>query len=382
MMLKRKITHRDGSGSSIPRRGSRAGSSVFAVLAGVAVVCAGTTAAALAGGHASSDASSNQCQVLPAPTSTATTPPVTPGGGDSSGSGSSPSQSANSTPPSSNPTEICIDVTSSNSSVHVGDDAYYSISVYPQGGTVGDVTVQILLPPGQSTPGLPEPVFNVCGRGDGTQVCTIGTMHDNQATQLQAEVAVPSKDTGGTTVTLAATATAAAPGANSTGQVTGSATVDVDKVSTSSGGGHKGGGSGKKTGGSGSGKKGGSGGGSSGSGNNGSGGNSTTSDTQPFDNLPPLVGSGDGTSNPGSGDSSNLFPTINPSSGSPGSGNGSHAGKAAHKPYKATTVADILPLNSGQISGQVAGLIVLALGILLVFARITLRKPRSSQGKD
>lgn len=45
-------------------------------------------------------------------------------------------------------------------------------------------------------------------------------------------------------------------------------------------------------------------------------------------------------------------------------------------------MADVLPLNPGQLSAQVAGLIVLGLGIILVFARISLRKPRSSESKD
>jgi hypothetical protein len=53
-----------------------------------------------------------------------------------------------------------------------------------------------------------------------------------------------------------------------------------------------------------------------------------------------------------------------------------------HAPYRATSVADILPLNSGQLSGQAAGLIVLGIGIILFFARISLRKPKASQHKE
>jgi hypothetical protein len=41
-----------------------------------------------------------------------------------------------------------------------------------------------------------------------------------------------------------------------------------------------------------------------------------------------------------------------------------------------------LPLNSGQLSGQAAGLIVLGIGIILVFARISLRRARPAEGKD
>jgi hypothetical protein len=368
MMLKRKIIPRDGSGSGIPQRGNRAGSSVFAVFAGVAVVCAGTTAAALAGSHASVSNSGNQCQVLPSAPSTSPTPPISSSGASSTGTGSSPTTGTNSSAPSVTPTEICVNVGVATPSVHPGETAEYTISVFPEGGIAQDVTVQISLPAGQSTPGLPSPTFNVCGNGDGTQTCTIGAMHNNQTSQLEAEVAVPSKSSSGGTVILAATATAAAPKATSTGSATGSATVSVvaaPSTSSSSGGGHNGGGH------SGSGGHNGSGSG----GNSGSNGGGTNADSQPFDNLPPLT-TGDGST---SGDSSNLFPTINPSSGAAGTGSGAHA--KAHKPYKATTVADVLPLNTGQISGQVAGLIVLGLGIILVFARISLRKPRS-EGKQ
>ena len=347
-------------------------------------MCAGTTAAALAGSHASmSDSTGTQCQVLPsAPSSAPSTP--NPGGAESTGPGSSPG-GASSTPPSANPTQICVAVTAMTASVHPGDTAQYSITVTSENGTSGDVTVQISLPPGQTTPGLPDPEFNICDKGDGSQVCTLPTLHAGQSNQSEAELTVPSKAASGDTVTLAAKVTAAAPGADSTGSATGSATASVVATSSTSpggGGGHTGGGgsgSHHHTGGSGSG---GSGSGGSGSGGSGNSGGSTTSDTQPFDTLPPLLGSGTGTgtsSTSGGGDSSNLFPTIGPSSSSPSPGT---QGKSSHKPYKATTVADILPLNTGQISGQLAGLIVLALGIVLVFARISLRKPRSSDSKE
>jgi hypothetical protein len=95
----------------------------------------------------------------------------------------------------------------------------------------------------------------------------------------------------------------------------------------------------------------------------------------------PLPGTGNGTGTSGQ-NPSGLFPTIEPSSGTPGTGGTPGSGIKTHKPYRASTVADILPLNSGQLSGQAAGLIVLGIGIILVFARISLHKPRSTEGKD
>jgi hypothetical protein len=40
-------------------------------------------------------------------------------------------------------------------------------------------------------------------------------------------------------------------------------------------------------------------------------------------------------------------------------------------------VADILPLNSRQLGSQVAGLVVLGLGIIIALARVSLRKPKT-----
>jgi hypothetical protein len=71
-----------------------------------------------------------------------------------------------------------------------------------------------------------------------------------------------------------------------------------------------------------------------------------------------------------------LFPTINPSSGASTAPGGAHGGKAAHTPYHPRTVADILPLNHSQLGSQVAGLIVLALGVIIAIARVSLRRPR------
>jgi hypothetical protein len=268
-----------------------------------------------------------------------------------------------------------VSVEAASASVHPGQPALYKISVSPSDGAAGDVTVQISSLSGNSSPALPAPTFTYCGNGDGTQSCALGSMNENQASQLQAQISVPSSAAAGDTVTLVAKVTAAAKGATATGSITGSAVVDVTAVpptptptpthtSSSSGGHHSGSGS---------------------SGDNGSGSDSNTSgssaDTSPLSNLPPLVNSG----NPGSDTTGTspggLFPTIGPSSGTPGSGGTSHGSKAA-RPYKATTVADVLPLNPGQLSTQIAGLIVLALGIMLVFARISVRKPRSSEGKQ
>jgi hypothetical protein len=352
------------------------------VLAGAAMVCTGATAAVLAGSHASAVAStSSQCQTLPAaPSSPAPNPSQTATAGPK-GSGSTVPVSST---PDSTPTELCVTVSAQASSVNSGQAAYYNISVNPKGNTADDVTVQISSFAGDSSPAVSAPDFTVCGSGDGSQVCTLGTMHTGQSTQLQARVAIPGSAPSGDTITLSAKVSGAAPGASSSGSVTGSASTSAiaptpTKTHTSSptptptrshhsgSGHHHSGGSGNSSG--------------SGNGNgNGTGTDSSgsTGNTDPLAGLPPLDTSG---SSPlGSSDPGGLFPTINPSSGAtPSTG---ATGSKSQGPYKATTVADVLPLNSGQLSTQIAGLVVLALGIILVFARITLRKPKNSENKS
>lgn len=388
MMLKREFTSQEGSPPVTRTHGDRAGSSVLAVLAGVAMVCTGATAAALAGSHAVAAAStSSQCALLPTAPSSPSPSPTPTASARSKGS-SAPSISST---PNAAATTLCVTVAPQASSVNSGQDAYYSITVEPKGGAAKRVTVQITAKASHSSPAAPAPAFNVCGSGDRSQTCTLGTMSASQTTELQAKIAIPGSAPTGDTFTLSATVTGAAPHATKTGSVTGSAsssalapTPTPTKTHTSSpprthhhhsgSGHHSGNGSG----------------GNSGSGLNpdpGLGSNGlpgTTGNTNPLAGLPPLSTSGGsnpllGTSSPG--DAGGLFPTISPSSGATAPPAASVGSSKSQRPYKASTVADVLPLNQSQLSAQVAGLIVLGIGIILVFARISLRKPKGSESK-
>src|SRR5579872_2672392 len=164
MMLKRELISRDGSSPGVPRRGNRVGSSAFAVFAGVAVVCAGTTAAALAGAHGSAIAAAgNQCSPLPQASSAppGPTPTVSAGGGSAvsaSVAASASTMPGGSTAPS---VQICENVSATTASVHPGAQALYTISVSPQSGEATDVTVQISSLPSS----MPAPKFTICGKG-------------------------------------------------------------------------------------------------------------------------------------------------------------------------------------------------------------------------
>jgi len=288
-----------------------------------------------------------------------------------------------------------VTVTAAASTVQPGHPAQYTIKVQPTGGAATDVTVQVSVSPGS----FPAPAFSVCGSGDGTQTCTLGAMQANNTTELQAQDAVPSNASSGSAVTLTAKVTGVAKGATTQGSVSEIASVSVVAAPShttppptkttgptsppghhNKSGGGGGGGSGGGSGGSGSGH-----GSNSGSGvgtNLGNGlGNGlgtklgfTPGNFSPTGNLDPLSG----LTGTGSGaDPSSLFPTISPSPGPSGTGGSPPTASGGRAPYHPTSVADVLPLNKGQIGGQVAGLAALALGIIIAVVRMSVRKPRT-----
>jgi len=214
-------------------------------------------------------------------------------------------------------------------------------------------------------------------------------MHSGQSSQMQGQIAIPSSAATGTTYTLSAKVSGAAPGATAAGSVTGSASTSAvaPKPSSSpppsstppSGHHHSGSGTTHHSGnGSGTGTGTGSG---SGTGTDTSSG--STQNTDPLAGLPPLTTSG-GTSPLGvsTSDPGGLFPTISPSPGATPTPGTTSTESKSKQPYKASTVADVVPLNHGLLNAQVAGLIVLGLGIALVFARISLRKPKGTESKS
>jgi hypothetical protein len=252
-------------------------------------------------------------------------------------------------------------------SVEVGHDAQFQVTVWPLGGEAEGITVQV----SSSTDSLPAATFTTCGDGDGSATCTVGDLNANQSTQLDAQISVPSDASTSAAATLAAEVTGTATGATTSGSVSSAAQTSLTKPPPPPTKHHSGG--------SGSGGSGGSGSGS-GSGNDnsdlgsglgtgtGTGTGDTTPETEPTLSNP----SGNGSV----GDPSGLFPTINP-----GAKKGSHS-KALSGPYKPSTVADVLPLNTSQVGSQVAGLVVLAIGIIIAIARVSLRKPKPTTGKD
>ncbi len=98
--------------------------------------------------------------------------------------------------------------------------------------------------------------------------------------------------------------------------------------------------------------------------------------TLPPTNLAPISGTGSS-----QGNASNLFPTVTPTPSSPSS-----LGLPSVKPKRAsvrvTDAADTVPLDPRLIGGQLAGLAVLAGGIAIAIARLSLRTPKPQDDKS
>ena len=354
MMLKRELTPQDNSRPDGPRRRTRTGTAVFAAVAAVAMLGVGTAAAALAGVAGRSAAPTGTCHPLPAPPYT---PPPSP----------SPSASPTATSTGSmTVTQLCTSVQAVSGSVQAGHTATFLVNVWATGGPANNVSVQIADQPSS----FGTAAFSVCGSGSGTGTCTLGTVPVNQTVAMQAQVAVPSKSSAGTGA-LPDTATGTATGASTSGSVSSSASYTVTAAPPPSspppphksghGHGHSSGGS--HSGGSGSG---------SGSGSQ-VGTNAGLDHIAGLGGLLPLINSNVGSGSVTGANPGNLFPTISPSSGAPGSGPASRS----HGPYRPRNVADVLPLNSSQINSQIIGLVVLGIGVVIAVARVSLRKPRA-----
>jgi hypothetical protein len=268
--------------------------------------------------------------------------------------------------------------------------AAYKIAVWQRGGTPADMTVQITAGSSQSPSGLPQPAFTACPEGIGTQTCALGTVNADQFTRLRAQVRVPGSVKPGGTVTLSATVIRAVwklhpvstvATATATTQVMAAHPVPPSPMpsgSPSPGGGHPGSSSPQpassppasthQAAGDPTGKT--------------SAGHPGYTNSQLGDGLGGIfakyrtepLGDRAGARSPGS--VANLFPLVGPSP-SPSSPAGSHPRRATGR-YPMAATSDILPL--GPAGGQVAGLILLAAGVLVALVRF--RRPRGARNRS
>jgi hypothetical protein len=328
-------------------------------------MCAGTTAAALAAAHSAGAAAPPVCQPLPVSQSARPGPVHRP---------RPPFRlarralreldralaAAPSTSPTLAPVELCVSVQAVTVTAQPGQPAAYRIRVWPSGGTVGGVFVQLSDSTGRSSPPFRAPAFSYCGAGDGTATCAVGTLQESQASELQAQVEVPAAAPAGDTVTLTAIVTGTAGGMTGNGTVTAAATVSIVAAPTTSTRPvprHSSPGHGKPR--------------------------RSSSPARPGTglrpgSLPSLSAPRTSAGSIGSVTARNpsiAFPEISPAPSAAPSSPARSVVKPVRGPYRASAAADVLPLNGGQLGGQVAGLIVLILGIALVIVRVSLRRP-------
>jgi hypothetical protein len=284
-----------------------------------------------------------------ASTSTSPTPTPTPSSSKKSTSSPSPSPSptktAKPTPtPSSSPSpkpkkktvaQLCVRVQSfsSSSEVKAGHTATFAVWVWSSKAASNGVTVTLSV---ASAEDLGVPSFSVCPVADG-KTCKLGDMPSGQADELEAGVPVHAKAALGEQVQL--TATAAAKGAKSFNASATDVVVVSPPPSTTT--------------------------------------PQPSAPTLPPTSIPPISGTG---SSPGN--ASNLFPTVTPTPSSGPSSLGLPSVKPKRTDVGVTDAADTVPLDPRLIGGQLAGLAVLAGGIAIAIARLSLRSPKPQDDKS
>jgi hypothetical protein len=222
-----------------------------------------------------------------------------------------------------------VSVKRSQSSVKRGQQAAYVVQVSTaNNGSAAAVTVALTAQPSGQ-----KPTFSSgCAKGGGTATCVVSSVSDKQPATLDAQIPVAASATSVASVKLTATAkivtsaTWTPPSAAETVAVTSAASASASAAASSAG---------------------------------------TTLPLGPVPNLNNVS-----SSLIGAGNASGLFPAIDPSATpSPSPGIGALGGKRSAKP-----VSDSLTFEQPGLTGQVAGLIALAVAVLLTVTRLSLRK--------
>jgi hypothetical protein len=231
-----------------------------------------------------------------------------------------------------------VSVQRSQSNIKPGQKAAYTVQVSTENnGSVANVSVAIAAQPSSQKPAF----ITGCAKGDGTATCTVNSVSDKQPATLQAQIPVASGVTSITSVRLTATASIVTsvkwtpPSAAETVAITAGLAAPTKSSA------------------------------------------SPLPETRlPLGPIPNL--NSVSSSVIGAGNASNLFPAIIPSA-TPSSSPGIQPQKS--KP-NAEPVSDSSALGIGKpgLTGQVAGLIALALAIMLTVTRLSLRKRFGSRG--
>ena len=312
------------------------------ITAATATATASTPAAAPSG-SATAQASPTASSASP---SASTTPSPTPS------PSKSPTPTPTPTPTASSPAvQLCVSVQAVATSVQPGGTASFAVWVWPSGGTAKSITVTA----SAKVTAAITPRFSVC-LPPGGATCTVATLAAGQADELLAAVTVPKTAKTGQRATL--TATAKATGATAAAPASASATISTTA-------------SAKPT-------------ATSGRASSGSGGIPSGLGATLPGGIPPLTPAGIAASAaalpflPSPTDPGGLFPTVTPAA-TPNVGTGALPNPAG---APVTDTSDSLPLSTRLLGGQVLGLAVLAVALVIAIARLSLREPRRQHGKD
>jgi hypothetical protein len=229
-----------------------------------------------------------------------------------------------------------VSVQRAKASISRGQQAAYIVRISTENnGSAANVTVALAAQPSSL-----KPTFTSgCAKGEGTASCTVSSVSSKQPVSLKAQVPVAASATSVTSVKLTATASVATtekwtpPSAVETVAVTAaSASPSSSPTGTSAG--------------------------------------VSPGTTLPLGPIPNL--NNVSSQLIGAGNASGLFPAINPSATpSPSPGSQAPGGQRDSRPVSGSSaIAFVQP----GLTGQVAGLIALAVAILLTVTRLSLRK--------
>jgi hypothetical protein len=208
-----------------------------------------------------------------------------------------------------------------------GQPAAYVVQVSAKnGGSASGVSVAVAAQPSSQKPAI----TSGCAKGDGTATCTVGSVSEKQPATLHAQIPVASTATSVTSVTLTATASIAGSAKWTPPSAAETVTVTASPAASTSPG-------------------------------------SPSESPLPLGPIPNL--NGVSSSLIGPGNASGLFPAIVPSATPAGSPGARQQGGQRN----AEPVSDTSALAPG-LSGQLAGLIALALAVLLTVTRLSLGK--------
>jgi hypothetical protein len=230
-----------------------------------------------------------------------------------------------------------VSVQRSQASISRGQKAVYVVQVSTANGSASGVTVALT-----SEPASQKPVYTSgCLKGEGTASCAVGSVQDKQPVSLRAQIPVAASASSVTSVKLTATASVVTTAKWTPPAATETVSVTAASASPSS-----------------------------------SPPGTSPLGISPGANLPlgPIPDlNGVASRIIGAGNASGLFPAINPSSDTPSPAPGSQAaaGQGQNRPSpNSSAIAFVQP----GLTGQVAGLIALAVAVLLTVTRLSMRR--------